>query len=487
MSIIDVTAPASARAIKVQAIRAILALGMAATCMLGAVTSAAASDAPKTRASFQLVVPGGATHVAARGNVVATISTAGSSVSIIDAAGWTVRSTTVLPVAPSGVALSPDGSAAYVTAGYEIFVVDTATGALVRSGAYNNEPMRDSFNGATQPCLSYSANSPGMQSRSPAMSPDGRLLYFVGDCQPGWPVIFSVDPMTMLVVEKGPTYTGRGGLGLPNGPLAAFDDQAIVTGSSPADYCFSDMCWPKAIVITSNGRYQNGFHYPTKFPAGPFSSLTRDPVTGALLASKGDSLVWVDPVSGAQARSLEGVGSAFVDLKVDPSTGLIFGQDGQGTVVVDPVSGRVLGMRMTTLDAVAGGRGYHATATGVDVYLGAGSGLVPTQPVAVTAKVGRAAKGKVSATVTWKAPLSTGWTPAAAYWLIGYSYRSASDKKPAVVAIKVGPETTSSRITMKQVTTTNAKKPAFYTFTVTPMNDAGEGATGSAQVTAPRK
>ena len=486
MSIIDVTAPASARAIKVQAIRAILALGMAATCMLGAVTSAAASDAPTTRAGIQLVVPGGATHVAARGNVVATISTAGSSVSIIDAAGWTVRSTTALPVAPSGVALSPDGSAAYVTAGYEIFVVDTATGALVRSGAYNNEPMRDSFNGEMQPCLSYSANSPGMQSRSPAMSPDGRLLYFVGDCQPGWPVIFSIDPMTMLVVKKSPTYTGRGGLGFPNGTLAAFDDQAIVTGSSPADYCFSDMCWPTAIVITSNGGYVDGFHYPKQFSAGPFSSLTRDPVTGALLASKGDSLVWVDPVSGAQARSLEGVGSAFVDLKVDPSTGLIYGQDGQGTVVVDLVSGRVLGMIMTTLDAVAGGRGYHATATGVDV-IDVGSGLVPTQPVAVTAKVGRAAKGKVSATVTWKAPLSTGWTPAAAYWLRGYSYRNASDKKPAVVAIKVGPETTSSRIAMKQVTTTNAKKPAFYTFTVTPMNDAGEGATGSAQVTAPRK
>ena len=484
MSSINVTAPASARAIKVQAIRAILALGMAATCMLGAVTSAAASDAPTTRASFQLVVPGGATHVAARGKVVATISTAGSSVSIIDAAGWTVRSTTALPVAPSGVALSPDGSAAYVTAGYEIFVVDTATGALVRSGAYNNEPMRDSFNGGMQPCLSYSANSPGMQSRSPAMSPDGRLLYFVGDCQPGWPVIFSIDPMTMLVVKKAPTYTGRGGLGFPNGPLAAFDDRAIVTGSSPVSYCFSDMCWPTAIVITYRG-YDDGLQYNMMFSAGPFSSLTRDPVTGALLASKGDSLVWVDPVSGAQARSLEGVGSAFVDLKVDPSTGRIYGQDGQGTVVVAPLGG-VLGMIMTTLDAVAGGRGYHATATGVDV-IDVGSGLVPTQPVAVTAKVGRAAKGKVSATVTWKAPLSAAWTPAAAYWLRGYSYRSASDKKPAVVAIKVGPEMTSSRIAMKQVTTTNAKKPAFYTFTVTPMNDAGEGATGSAQVTAPRK
>ena len=486
MSSLEVTARASARTMRVQAIRAIIALGLAATCMLGAVTSAAASDAPTTRAGIQLVVPGGATHVAARGNVVATISTAGSSVSIIDAASFTVRSTTALPVAPSGVALSPDGSAAYVTAGYEIFVVDAATGALVRSGAYNNEPMRDSFSGGTQPCLSSTANSPDMQSRSPAMSPNGRLLYFVGDCQPGWPVIFSIDPKTMLVVKKAPTYTGRGGLGFPNGPLAGFDDQAIVTGRHPDDYCLNGTCEPTSVAITSNGDMYKGFQYAKKFSTGPFSSLTRDPVTGDLLASKDRSLVWVDPVSGAQARSLEGVSSAFVDLKVDPSTGLIYGHDGQGTVVVDPVSGRVLGMIMTTLDAVAGGRGYHATATGVDV-IDVGSGLVPTPPIAVTAKVGRAAKGKVSATVTWKAPVSAASTPATAYWLRGYSYRSASDKKPAVVAIKVGPETTSGRITVKQVMTTNAKKPAFYAFTVTAINDAGEGATGSARVTVPRR
>ena len=91
---------------QVQARRAILALGLAATCMLGAVTSAEAADAPATRANVQLNVPGGATAVAARGNVVATISTAGSSVSIIDAAGLTVRSTTALPTAPAALALS---------------------------------------------------------------------------------------------------------------------------------------------------------------------------------------------------------------------------------------------------------------------------------------------------------------------------------------------------------------------------------------------
>jgi hypothetical protein len=292
--------------------------------------------------------------------------------------------------------------------------------------------------------------------------------------------------MTMLVVQKATTYAGRGGLGFPNGPLAAFDDQAIVTGWSPADYCRDmDGCGPSAIAITSNGATEKGFLYAGKIPEGPFSALTRDPVTGLLLASKGDSLVWVDPVSGELDSMLKGVGSAFVDLKVDPSTGRIYGQDGQGTVVVDPVSGRVLGMIMTTLDAVAGGRGYHATATGVDV-IDVGSGLVPTQPLAVAAKVGRAAKGKVSATVTWRAPVSAASTPATAYLLRGYSYRNSSDKKPAVVAIKLGPEKTSSRITMRPVTTTNAKKPAFYIFTVTPINDAGDGAVGTKQIEARR-
>ncbi len=468
---------------QVQARRTVLALGLAATCMLGAVTSAEAADAPAPRAAVQLLVPGGATHVAARGNVVATISTASSSVSIIDAAGLTVRSTTALPTAPSALALSPDGALAYVANGSRIVVVDTATGALVRTVDYSNESI-DEFRGCGSMLLGSTANSPeGM-----ATSPNGHLIDLVVECS-GFPGIFSVDTRTMAVAKKTWTYLNRGGLGPPIGPLAVFDDRTIVRTVSPNDYCMNDQehggCPSTPRVITT-GDPTSATVWVNVLPAGPFSALTRDPMTGTLLASKDQSLVWVDPVSGTQARSLKGVGSAFVDLKVDPSTGRIYGQDEQGMVVVDPASGRVLGMIMTTLDAVAGGRGYHATATGVDV-INVGSGLVPTQPLAVTAKVGRAVKEKVSATVTWQAPASAASTPATAYWLRGYSYRNASDKKPAVVAIKVGPETTSSRITMKQVTTTNAKKPAFYTFTVTPINDAGHGALSSTQIQDKRK
>ena len=480
MSSFDVTAHASARTMQVQARRAILALGLAATCMLGAVTSAEAVDAPAPRAAVQLLVPGGATHVVARGNVVATISTLGSSVSFIDAAGLTVRSTTALPTAPAALALSPDGALAYVATGSRIVVVDTTSGALVRTVDYSTESI-DEFRGCGSMLLGSTAKSPeGM-----ATSPNGHLIDFVVECS-GFPGIFSVDTRTMAVAKKTWTYLNRGGLGPPIGPLAVFDDRTIVRTVSPNDYCTNDQkhggCPSTPRVITT-GDPTSTTAWVNVLPAGPFSALTRDPMTGTLLASKDQSLVWVDPVSGTQARSLKGVGSAFVDLKVDPSTGRIYGQDEQGTVVVDPASGRVLGMIMTTLDAVSGGRGYHATATGIDV----GSGLVPTQPLAVTAKVGRAVKGRVSATVTWKAPVSAASTPATAYWLRGYSYRNASDKKPAVVAIKVGPETTSSRITLRQVTTTNAKKPAFYTFTVTPINDVGHGALSSTQIQDKRK
>ena len=487
MGSFDITAQTPTRTIRVQVTRAIIALGLTATCVMGAVTPAGAADAPVTRAKVQLSVPGGATHVAARGNVVATISTTGSSVSIIDATGLTVRSTTALPTAPSALALSPDGALAYVAAGTTIVVVvDTATGALVRRVDYSNERI-DEFRGCSPMLLGSTAKSPeGM-----ATSPSGQLIDFVVECS-GFPGIFSVDTRTMAVVKKTWTYLNRGGLGWPLGALAVFDDRTLVRTLRSNDYCMEQRgCPPQPLVITTADPTSTTITvnvlYTGPLPAGPFSALTRDPMTGTLLAAKDQSLVWVDPVSGAQSRSLEGVGSGFVDLKVDPSTGRIYGQDEQGTVVVDPSSGRVLGMIMTTLDAVAGGRGYHATATGVDV-IDLGSGLVPTQPIAVTAKVARAVKGRVNATVTWKSPASAASTPVTAYRLRGYSYRNADDKKPAVVTYKVGPETTSSRISlMKQVTTTNAKKPAFYTFTVTPINDAGEGATDSTQIQAQSK
>ena len=462
----------------------ILAVGIAAACAL-ATGAPAAANTPAARVAVGLTVPGGVTGVAAQGNIAAAISKSGRSVTIIDAAVPSVRSTMALPDAPSGVALSPDGSLAYVASGHEIVVVDTVTGALARSGAYDNEAMPDRVTGGQKPCVSTNQYVSGMQLRSPATSPDGRLLYFVGDCQEG-PAIWSIDPATMLVVKKAFTYSGRGGLGMPNGPLAAFDDQAIVTGVHPDDYCLdAEDCGPTPIVITSNGDTYKGFQYAKGFAAGPFSALTRDPVAGTLLASKDQSLVWVDPASGAQVRSIDGVGSSFTDLKVDPTTGLVYGRDGQGTVVVDPVAGRALGMIMTTLDAVAAGRGYHGTDTGIDL-VDLGAGLVPTRPLAVTASIGRAVQGKVKATVTWQAPASAGSSPVTGYWVRAYSRRSAADKKPWVLAYRLGPRTTSVTY-LRQVTTTNPKHLALYSFTVTPINAVGEGASGSTQVTAPRK
>lgn len=451
----------------------------------------AKADTPSSRLGGQVTVPAVVTAVAAQGNIAVAISASATSasastasasfVSVIDATGPTVRSTTALPEAPSGLALSPDGTLAYVATDHQIIVVDTATGALVRSAAYDSEPMPDRVLGGQQPC----GSAYGMKLRNPATTLDGRILSFVGDCQ-GWPVIWSVDPATMLVMAKSFTYLRRGGLGFPIGPLAAFDDQAIVTGRHPDDYCLDGVCRPTSVVITSKGDTYQGFQYASQFPAGPFSALTRDPFTGSLLASQEQSLVWVDPATGAETRRLNDVGSNFSDLKVDSATGLVYGRDEQGTIVVDPVAGRVLGMIMESLDAVSGGRGYHASATGVDV-IDLGSGLVPTRPPAVTAKVSRAAKGTVNAMISWQAPTSAGSSPVTGYWIRGSSYRNAKDKKPAVVRYKVSAGMTSSRLTLKQVRTTNAKAPAFYAFTVTPINAVGYGADGSTQVAAPRK
>ncbi|MBU6280456.1 MAG: fibronectin type III domain-containing protein, partial [Actinomycetales bacterium] len=203
-------------------------------------------------------------------------------------------------------------------------------------------------------------------------------------------------------------------------------------------------------------------------------------------ASQEQSLVWVDPATGAQTRRMDGVGSSFSDLKVDSSTGLVYGRDEQGTVVVDLAAGRVLGMIMEPLDAVSGGRGYHATATGIDI-IDLGSGLVPTRPPTVTAKVRRAVNSTVNAAISWQQPASAGSSPITGYRVQASAYRNAKDKKPMVVNYTVPAGTTSSRLTLKQVRTINAKAPAFYAFTVTPINAFGDGADGSTTVFATRK
>jgi len=465
---------------------AVLGMGVAMGFALAAGLPADADTANSRLAmqvlAVQVTVPAGVTAVAAQGNIAAAISTSARTVSIIDAAGRTLRSTTALPEPPTGVVLSPDGTLAYVATDHQIIVVDTATGAMVRTAAYDSEPMPNRVLGGQQPC----GSALGMKLRSPATTSDGRVLSFVGDCQ-GWPVLWSIDPVTMLVTSKSFTYLGRGGLGFPIGPLAVFDDQVIVNGRKPDDYCLDvNNCGPSSIVITSRGDVEKGFQYGSKFPAGPFSALTRDPVTGSLLASKENSLVWVDPATGAQSRSLDGVGSNFTDLKVDTATGFVYGRDEQGTVVVDPAAGRVLGVIMEPLDAVSGGRGYHATATGIDI-IDLSSGLVPTRPPTVTAKVGRAVNGTVNAAISWQPPASAGSSPITSYRVQASAYRNAKDKKPTVVNYTVSAGTTSSRLTLKQVKTTNPKAPAFYAFTVTPINAIGDGADGSTTVVATRK
>ena len=168
----------------------------------------------------------------------------------------------------------------------------------MRSAGYDSEAMPDRVLGGQQSC----GSALGMNIRRLATTPDGRLLTFVGGCQ-GWPIIWSIDPATLLVTKTSFTYFRRGGLGFPIGPLVAFDDQAIMTGRHPDDYCLDVAnCGPTSIVITSSGDTYKGLQYASQFAAEPFSALTRDPVIGSLLASREQSLVWVDPAAVAQTR-----------------------------------------------------------------------------------------------------------------------------------------------------------------------------------------
>ena len=110
--------------------------------------------------------------------------TSGSSVSIIDATGPTVRSTTALPQAPSGVAMSRTGPLHMSQPTTRSSSPIPPPAALVRSAGYDSEAMSNRVLGGQQSC----GSALGMNIRSLATTPDGSLLAFVGDCQ-GWPVI----------------------------------------------------------------------------------------------------------------------------------------------------------------------------------------------------------------------------------------------------------------------------------------------------------
>ncbi len=63
-----------------------------------------------------------------------------AGISIIDTASLQVRSTTPLPVVPSAVVLTSDGTRAYVLGDTSIFVIDTDTGALLKQASYDDVP-----------------------------------------------------------------------------------------------------------------------------------------------------------------------------------------------------------------------------------------------------------------------------------------------------------------------------------------------------------
>ena len=149
----------------------------------------------------------------------------------------------------------------------------------------------------------------------------------------------------------------------------------------------------------------------------------------------------------------------------------------------DAVAGAVLGELPVAANAHSvgvaffGGRGYVATGAGIDV-IEPGQMLAPSIPQGVQVKVGSAVRGKVKATVTWKAPAKAGTSAITGYRVEALARNSVQfdrdDRRPT------DQQTCSTRrnscmLTLKQVKTTDDLYPALYTFTVTPLSKNGDG------------
>ena len=478
-------------------VAAALSVGLA--CSYGGLAPAAMSSPKQPGLVASVTLPGGASAVAVQGSIVAAISASASSISIIDANSLTVRSTVTLPQvpnpyseAPPEVVLTSDGALAYVLAGQGLFVVDTAAGTLIR---WVEIPLA---------CLS------GM-----TISPDGGRLNFIADCG-GDSAIWSINPVTLVVGDRNVTLTGfNEGLGRPYGRLASSLDRTFAMASRPVFKC-PDMngCPMPDAVISVNGASA------TPLVSGPVETgdaLIRDPADGTLLAltpqlawmeftglPADQSLIRIDADSGAQLGQINGLGSQTGSLREPTSKGDSSYAGGElpsqvAALNLDPVDMRVYGLRssrnsLVVVDLVSksvlgevkvrvkgqygvafsDGRGYVATDAGVNV-IDPQKMLAPSAPQSVSLKIQPAGKGRVKATITWKAPVSAGASPVA-----GYAVRARSEDPGLAVDFR-SQATCSTRklkcvLILKQVKTSDGFYPAFYGVRVNAMSKLGAGA-----------
>ena len=484
---------------------ALIALGVSGACLLGGGAPEAVAVAPAAAVVAPLAsvaVPGGVSGMAVQGGTIATFSVANNTVSFIDLPSLTVRSTTALSSVPKGVVLSPDGALAYLVVGYPelvyggIDVFDTATGAVVRSATYDKQ----------QPICVNGA----MSIYAPAISPDGLRLYVLAD-GPACPInteVWTIDPVTLARIGRSVTYRYNDGPGLiADGVPVSFNDRTFVMGSS---YCPGEEgCGNSQSIMVITGKTDPygllaADNFPIRGSDRQGAALARDPGDNTLLSLTNSvkfvmfdqlpaeqSLLRIDPVSGALLGSVDGLGSDVLSLRVDPTTRLVYGSRvGGGMVVVDAVAGRVLGVLPVFVNAVLSGRGYAATASGVDV-IDLGQPMAPALPQGMKVKVGSAVKGKVKATVTWKAPARSGASPVTGYRVVAQSRGSDSfeadfyggeskavSTQTCLTRVKLTCVLSLTQLVKTKNDRTDEFYPSLYTFTVTPINEAGAGLSG---------
>lgn len=455
---------------------AILVLGM---------PGASATTSQSTSASGAVAIAGGADGVAARGSTIATITASTRTVTILDAATLTLRSAVTLEQVPSSIVLSPDGALAYVSTSQPtkytgassngISVIDTATGAVVRS--------------MTQPA---GRGCTGDGLRGLDIDPAGLQLHAIIGCESQFLSIWTIDAATLAVVAQAPTWKAFSSpvIGRPVS-LASLSSGTYATATWPVLKCFEiDGCPPPPVLMSISGNTATALQ-----PGPPASSPQLGPVelgamigndvdgTLLILAPPSSALLVAAPDDGAVTAVVTGLGLGASDLALDPTTKRVYVSNSSDSTVsvIDLPSGQTLGALLlpaapTSIAVIPGLGGYAATGTGLTAFDLATPSLVPSAPQQVTAKVTPIGKGRVRATISWAAPVTIGTSPIVSYLVVTRDGSSCRTTK------------TTCTITMRRQKGHYDSGRSWidaYSFTVIPASKAGRGASARTEVPYP--
>lgn len=445
-----------------------------------AATPQTASISGSTSISRSIAIKGGADAVAARGGTVAVITASTRTVSVIDSASLALRASVTLEQIPSSIALSPDGSLAYVATSqptkYQgassngISVIDTSTGAVLRSMTYPAD-----------------GGCAGDGLRGLITSPDGTQLHGIIGCISSATSIWTVDPATLTVVSQAPTWKAFSSpmIGRPIG-LAASTSGTYASAYWPVLKCFElDGCPPPPVIMSINGDTATALQpgpAPASLQLGRLISNDADS-TLLVLAPEIGSLLIVNPSTGSVTSTIGGLGQGASDLALDPSAKRVYVANAADAKisVIDLATRTTLGAislpgNTGSVAVIPASRGYVTTGTGLTAFDLTTPVLLPTAPSDLVAKVKSIGKGKVRATITWSAPAASGTSPISSYQVAVREGPTCSTKKTACT------------ITMRRQKghyDANRWWVDAYSFTVTAVNKAGPGSSARIDVRYP--